>query len=136
MAEGQRQVARLVAEGDILANQQQHFLAVGDVMVEVNRKATGEYPPMAILDALSKLTLYRLQERANDALESGDVVEATRRLENLATRLLEMGEESLAGQTLAEARRVANTRQLSTKGRKTLKYQTRFLLTTSINKDG
>ena len=57
MAEGQRQVARLVAEGDILANQQQHFLAVGDVMVEVNRKATGEYPPMAILDARSKLTL-------------------------------------------------------------------------------
>jgi hypothetical protein len=76
-----------------------------------------------------------LQERAQEALESGDVNEATRRLENLATRLLAMGEEELANQALSEARRVAHTADLSDKGRKALKYQTRYLLASPINED-
>jgi Ca-activated chloride channel family protein len=87
-----------------------------------------EEPPVAILDALGKLTLYRMQERAQAALESGDVEEATRRLENLATRLLAMGEDQLANEAMSEARRVAHTSAFSDKGRKTLKYQTRHLL--------
>jgi Ca-activated chloride channel family protein len=135
LSEGPQHLARLVVEGDILTNQQSHFVAVEDIQVEISETTSGEYPPAAILDALSKLTLYRLQERANEALEGGDVAEATRRLENLATRLLAMGQEQLAGQALAEARRVAHTSDLSSKGRKTLKYQTRYLLTNPINED-
>lgn len=135
LSEGPKHLARLVAEGDILSNEQSHFVAVEDIQVDISETSTGEYPPASILDALSKLTLYRLQERASEALEGGDVAEATRRLENLATRLLAMGQEQLAGQALAEARRVAHTSDLSSKGRKTLKYQTRYLLTTPINED-
>jgi Ca-activated chloride channel family protein len=101
---------------------------VNDLSLEVREQEGIDDVPPAILDALSKLTLYRLQERAQEALERGDVVEATRRLENLATRLLAMGEEDLANQTLAEARRVAHTSGFSDKGRKTIKYQTRLLL--------
>jgi Ca-activated chloride channel family protein len=128
MAIGFRSVARLVAEGDILANQQQQFQSVSDLALEISENPPPEDPPVAILDALGKLTLYRMQERAQEALESGDVREATRRLENLATRLLAMGEEDLAHQAMSEARRVAYTSNLSDQGRKTLKYQTRFLL--------
>jgi hypothetical protein len=76
-----------------------------------------------------------MQERAQEALASGDVKEATRRLENLATRLLAMGEEELANQARSEARRVAHTSALSDSGRKTLKYQTRFLLLGPSNED-
>jgi Ca-activated chloride channel family protein len=125
---GFRTVARIIASGDILQNQRQAYRAVSDISLEVSETPATEEPPTVILDALSKLTLYRLQERAQEALEDGDVVEATRRLENLATRLLEMGEDNLAQQTLAEARRVAHTNVLSEKGKKTLKYQTRSLL--------
>lgn len=128
MAVGFRSIARLVAFGDILSNKNQRYLSVNDLNLEVTANPGVEEPPTAILDALSKLTLYRLQERAQEALERGDVTEATRRLENLATRLLAMGEEELANQTLSEARRVAHTAGLSDKGRKTIKYQTRFLL--------
>jgi len=128
MNEGFRSVARMVANGDILDNQKQLFQTLSDISLEVTREQGRDDPPSVILDALSKLTLYRLQERANDALERGDVQEATRRLENLATRLLERGEEELANQALAEARRVAHTADLSDRGRKTLKYQTRHLL--------
>jgi len=128
MATGFRSIARLAATGDILANRQQNFQAFSDISLEITLDPPPEDPPIAILDALGKLTLYRMQERAQEALESGDIREATRRLENLATRLLAMGEEDLASQAMAEARRVAHTSNLSDKGRKTLKYQTRSLL--------
>src|SRR6185436_7707931 len=96
--------------------------------IELAENPPPEDPPIAILDALGKLTLYRMQERAQEALASGDIQEATKRLENLATRLLALGEEELAFQAREEAHRVAHTSNLSDKGRKTLKYQTRFLL--------
>lgn len=101
---------------------------VSDFASEVTSNPSREDPPTAILDALSKLTLYRLQERARESLESGNVHEATRRLENLATRLLELGQGDLANQALSEARRVAHTSALSEQGSKNLKYQTRYLL--------
>ncbi len=128
MSEGFRTVARLATTGDILQNSNQAFCAISDIALEVKSNVDIEEPPSVILDALSKLTLYRLQERAQEALEEGNIVEATRRLENLATRLLEMGEEDLAQQTMSEAQRVAYTSALSDKGKKTLKYQTRALI--------
>jgi Ca-activated chloride channel homolog len=128
MPVGFRSIARIVALGDILANQQQQFQGLSDLSLEVTEKPAPEEPPVAILDALGKLTLYRMQERAQEALASGDVQEATKRLENLATRLLEMGEDDLAQQARTEALRVSKTSSLSDQGRKVLKYQTRFLL--------
>lgn len=125
---GFRTVARLVAYGDILRNQYQAFRAVSDISLELAEHPTPEEPPGAIIDALSKLTLYKMQEKAREALERGDVAEATRRLENLATRLLEMGQNNLAQQTLSEAQYIAATRTLSDTGRKTIKYQTRALM--------
>lgn len=135
MEEGFRSVARLVASGDILQSDYQHFQTLSDISMEISNEPSKEDPPPIILDALSKLTLYRLQERAQEALERGDVTEATRLLENLSTRLLERGEEELANQALSEARRVAHTSDLSDKGRKTLKYQTRHLLLSSTIQD-
>jgi len=125
---GFRNIVRLVASGDILQNSVPNFQAVSDLTIEVTNEQHLEEPPSAILDALSKLTLYRLQERAQQALEDGNIAEATKRLENLATRLLEMGEEDLARQTRQEAQRVAQTMTFSDKGKKTIKYQTRYLL--------
>ncbi len=125
---GFRTVARFTATGDILTNQQQKYKAINDVSVEISDETRDDNPPTAILEALSKLTLYKMQQRAQEALERGDVKEATRRLENLSTRLIEMGEYELAQQAQAEAQQVAYTNNLSDKGRKTLKYHTRSLL--------
>ncbi len=128
MPEGFRSIARVIARGDILANEDPRFQALSDFSIGVSRNAEPEETPAALLDALGKLTLYRLQERAQEALENGDVQEATRRLENLATRLLERGEGELAQQARVEAQQVAYTSTLSDKGRKALKFQTRYLL--------
>jgi Ca-activated chloride channel family protein len=123
-----RTVARVVATGDVLADGVHPHQAIGDLEIEVRDEPQQEKPPTAILDALGKLTLYQMQERAQQALERGDAREATHRLERLATRLLDMGEEELAAQARSEARRVAMTSQFSDTGKKTLKFQTRYLM--------
>jgi Ca-activated chloride channel family protein len=128
LAVGFRSIARIMATGDILANDRQGFQALSDISTDIVADPLPDDPPQSIMDALSKLTLYRMQERAREALDRGDVIEATRRLENLATRLLDMGEEELANQALAEARRVAHTSNLSDRGSKALRFHTRYLL--------
>lgn len=125
---GARTIARFVAAGDVLANRIQRHQTVEELSLTFTQDPVQEDPPSAILDAIAKLTLYRMQERAQQALDKGDVRTATRRLENLATRLMEMGELELAAQAQIEAQQVSYTHSLSDAGRKTLKYQTRSLL--------
>lgn len=125
---GFRSIARVVANADILPNNSMPYQALSDLSLEITQEPETENPPTAILEALGKLTLYRMQERAQEALQRGDIREATHRLERLATRLLEIGEPELASQARDEAQRVARTSQLSDRGRKTLKFQTRYLL--------
>jgi Ca-activated chloride channel family protein len=125
---GFRPVARMDVTGDIIFNKVDGYKGITDFSVEVAQEAVSEDPPLAILDALGKLTLYRMQEKAQEAIKRGNVAEATRSLENLATRLVASGQEDLALAAMAEARRVAHTHTLSEEGQKTLKYGTRALL--------
>ena len=99
----------------------EQVLEIGEQRLEVERRLQASIVEVAL--ALGGAT-----ERLRVALENGNVEEATRRLENLATRLLERGEDELAQQALEEAKQVAYTNALSDKGRKALKFQTRLLL--------
>src|SRR5207249_2689639 len=93
---GFRSLVRIDVTGDIMRDQKLGYKVVADTSVEVTEQPPPEEPPLAILDALAKLTLYQMQEKAKESLARGDVQEATRRLENLATRLLASGQEGLA----------------------------------------
>jgi Ca-activated chloride channel homolog len=126
--EGFRTLMRIDVTGDIIREQRTDYKVIADTTVELAEDPPAEEPPLAILDALSKLTLYRMQEKAEQALVRGDVREATRRLETLATRLLSSGEPDLANAAMAEARRVSSTSMLSEEGKKALKYGTRLLI--------
>jgi len=81
----------------------------------------------AILSALTKITVYRMQERAWDSLDDGNVEEASRQLEMIATRLFDLGESRLARAAMLEAGRIAKGGAPTDKGRKELKYGTRGL---------
>lgn len=85
-------------------------------------------PPTQILKALSRLTLYRMQERAHTAVNSGQYDVAVRNLQNLATHLLSQGETSLAKTALFEAENLERSHAWSATGSKEIKYQTRALL--------
>ncbi len=123
-----RSLIRIEVTGDIMRDQRVGYKRIADTSLDVAEEPPLEQPPLVILDALGKLTLYRMQQKAADALAQGDVREATRRLETLATRLLEAGREDLAASAATEARRVAKTQMLSEEGQKNLKYGTRMLL--------
>ena len=85
-------------------------------------------PPVGILRALSRLTLYRLQERAREEAQAGHYESATRHLKNLAQHLLSQGEKELAKTTLLEANNLEHMQALSKNGGKEIKYGTRALL--------
>jgi Ca-activated chloride channel family protein len=69
-----------------------------------------------------------MQEKARHEAELGQVAQAARRLENLATHLLAEGERELAKAALNEAVQLTQARRLSPEGEKILKYGTRSLL--------
>ena len=87
-----------------------------------------EPPPQNIVQALSRLTLYRMQEQAKADIAAGNFEQATRRLQNLATHLFSQGEKGLARTVLAEADRLEKEHTFSEQGEKRIKYGTRALL--------
>lgn len=95
---------------------------------EVLKTPSAEPPPTRILSALSRLTLYRMQERAQSAVEAGQIDVAVRHLQNLATHLLSQGEHSLAKTALFEADNLERMHAFSVSGSKDIKYKTRALL--------
>jgi Ca-activated chloride channel family protein len=100
--------------------------------IDVTFTATEPPPepvPPPLVSALSRVTLYRMQARAWAALESGDVEEATRQLEMVATRFFDLGEQQLARAAMLEAGRIAKGGGATSKGRKEIKYGTRGLTT-------
>lgn len=95
---------------------------------EVYNNPSMEPPPARILSALSRLTLYRMQERARTAADQGQYDAASRHLQNLATHLLSQGEHSLAKTALFEADNLERMHAWSAGGTKNIKYNTRALL--------
>ncbi|MGF1503613.1 MAG: VWA domain-containing protein [Anaerolineae bacterium] len=125
---GDFHLGRLQGSGDVLGRDQRVERIVEDLTIEITGDDVTDEPPPEIIDALSKLRLYQLQENAREAVDNGDFEEATRQLNYLATRLLEEGQEGLAQAALHEARMVKQTQALSDEGTKALKYGTRALI--------
>lgn len=98
------------------------------LMREVRPNPSADAPPTRVLKALSRLTLYRMQERAQAAVQEGRFDAAARHLQNLATHLLSQGETSVAKTALLEAQNIENMRAFSQSGSKDIKYKTRALL--------
>jgi Ca-activated chloride channel family protein len=85
-------------------------------------------PPKKILEAMSRLTLYRMQEQARKELTAGDYDKASTRLQNMATHLFSTGETELAKTVLIEGQNIQNQGKFSKEGRKRIKYGTRALI--------
>lgn len=92
-------------------------------------------PPAEMLRAIKKLTLYRMQEKAQKDIADGDFKSANRRLQHLATHLLSQGEFDLARTVLKEAENLINHQSLSDAGGKQIKYGTRALVPPNNSSD-
>jgi Ca-activated chloride channel homolog len=87
-----------------------------------------EPPPHEILDALSLLTLYRMQDQARLEVAGGDYNQASIYLQRLATHLIAQGKRQLAQTALVEAEHIMTHQAYSKEGDKKIKYGTRALL--------
>jgi Ca-activated chloride channel family protein len=95
----------------------------------IKDEAGPDIPSPEIMEALSQLRLYRLQEQALLEVAAGDFDQASEHLNRLATHLLSQGERSLARTVLLEAENIQQEKSFSQQGRKEIKYGTRALLT-------
>lgn len=102
------------------------------ILLELDRPVLKEVqpepPPSMVVEALSKLTLYRLQEKVRAEVSEGQIDKATRHLHYLATHLLSQGDRELAHTVLLEAEHVQQSRRFSGEGEKRIKYGTRALM--------
>ncbi len=102
--------------------------AKADVMIDFTEdpQAAKAYDA-AIMNLVEKVTAFKLQTRALDAAKMGDTEGASRQLRAAATRLLQVGEESLAEAALQEAQNLEDKGEMSSAGTKKLHYATRKL---------
>jgi Ca-activated chloride channel family protein len=127
---GEQRLVQLELRGDVPALSRRNEVLRHDIRCtftndELNH---GRYAvPLAVVNALSRVTLYRMQEQAWSALSAGRSDQATSMLEMVATRLLEMGEKQLARAVMLEAGHVATKGHPTARGRKRIKYGTRSL---------
>jgi Ca-activated chloride channel family protein len=91
-------------------------------------------PPTGILNAITLLSLYHMQERATEQMSKGDSTSAARYMENMATHLLQKGERTLAQSVMNEVANIRNNQTFSEEGEKRIKYGTRSLLLPAGNK--
>jgi hypothetical protein len=101
------------------------FTAASGVTADL--RISGGEIPATIPNALSKITLYKMQEKVITDLETGQIDAATQRLEAMAARLASMGETELARAAMLEAGHLARSGALSPEGRKKMRYGTRSL---------
>ncbi len=87
-----------------------------------------EPPPQVLVRAMSRLSLYRLQEMAQLDLQKGDVHKASQRLKNLATQLLSSGEDQLAKTVMLELDQIRIHQTMNEDAKKQIKFGTRALI--------
>lgn len=80
-----------------------------------------------VMNLVETVSAYKLQTRALEDVERGDVAGATVKLRAAATRLLGLGEDELAQAALQEADNLDQQGELSATGTKKLRYETRRL---------
>ena len=106
--------------------------ALATLLMDLSRNVVAnpkeEPPPEVLMEALSRLTLYRMQDKVRNDVKAGEIEKATKALQYLATHLLSQGERDLAHTVLMEAEHVKQSHQYSREGDKRIKYGTRALL--------
>jgi len=101
----------------------------------VTNEPEADSPPPEIVQALSRLMLYRMQERARKEIAKGNIDTGTRQLQTLAANLLAQGERSLAQTIMLEVNSLQNKNALSAEGSKKINYGTRALFLVPSKKE-
>ncbi|MGE5463112.1 MAG: vWA domain-containing protein, partial [Syntrophothermus sp.] len=128
-----------ILDGTLKVSISSQPLAVPVLRLHLHRPVSGlpesEPPPEKIVQALSRLMLYRMQEKAREEVRNGRIDSATRHLQSLASNLLSQGERNLAQTILLEVDHLKKQSTLSSEGSKKMNYGTRALLNAPPKKE-
>jgi len=120
-----------IMDGVLKVSISSHPLPVTPFRMRLQRSVSdqpeSDPPPPEVVHALSKLMLYRMQDRARVEIEKGNLEAGTRQLQTLAANLLTQGERSLAQTIMLEVDRIHQGKAISEDGGKKIKYGTRAL---------
>jgi Ca-activated chloride channel family protein len=78
-----------------------------------------------VMNIVEKISAFKLQTRALDDIQQGNVSGATQKLQSAVTRLLNQGEVELAQTMQQEINNLQTSGQISSEGQKTMKFGTR-----------
>ena len=98
-----------------------------DIVVQYTDGHVPKWTDPTVMNIVEKVSAHKLQTRALQEAQAGDIAGATVKLRAAATRLLNMGEDELAQAALGEAENLERQGQLSAAGTKKLRYETRRL---------
>jgi Ca-activated chloride channel family protein len=126
--EGKFRIAQAEVSYDVPALKLVGEKAKADVMIDFTSDAalSKQYDAFT-MNLVEKVTAFKLQTRALNAAKMGDTEGASKQLRAAATRLLQVGEKSLAQAALAEAENLEQKGEMSAAGSKKLHYATRKL---------
>jgi Ca-activated chloride channel homolog len=125
-ATGLRRLARVVIEGDQVG-EAKPVQSWRDLSVTLSRTVEEQPVPTRLFNILARLSVFRLQENAWNALAAGQPAQATKFLESAATHLFDLGYRELGQAAMLEAARLQQGHAPSLEGRKQLRYGTRSL---------
>lgn len=123
---GSRRIARLTIEGGN-STASDSVQLWRDVTVTFTHNIEEKPVSSRLLNVLARLSVFRLQEEAWQALETGHADQATRYLESAATHLFDLGYHDLGRAAMLEVSRINRGNDPTVKGRKQLRYGTRAL---------
>jgi Ca-activated chloride channel family protein len=100
--------------------------AVIDLVLTItsDQALTQRFEPQ-VMNIVEKVTAFKLQTRAFDDIEAGNIAGATQKLQGAVTRLLNSGEAELAQTIQRETQRLQEEGTLSSEGAKTIRFGTR-----------
>lgn len=123
---GQYRIGQAEITYDIPVLQRQQQKVRTDIMLTFTSDAAlanQVNPP--VMNIVEKVSAFKLQTRALQDIQAGDIGSATQKLQSAVTRLLSQGEAELAQTMQQEIANLEQTGQISSEGQKTMKFGTR-----------
>ncbi len=121
---GSYRIAQIEVEYDVPQTGMVAQKAAVDVLVNYTHDpATASPPDARVMSIVEKVSAFKLQTRALEDLEAGNVQAATQKLRGALTHLLNQGDTELAAIVQRELENLEKGRVMSSEGRKTIRFE-------------
>ncbi len=132
--EGSYRIAQVDVEYDVPQSGLIQQRASLDILLGYSHNpAMVPQPDANIMNLVEKVSAFKLQTRALEDLEKGNVQSATQKLRGALTHLLNQGDTELAATVQTELNNLEKGRMMSPEGRKTIRFESGK--TVRLNKD-